>query len=87
MKMWVPKNLHMQKKSCLEYFYRGVILAKVFWGEPRVGTGTQSRISTRGRGSGPVQYGLSKLTVNYPPLKGWACPSISPLLDLRSGVQ
>ena len=25
--------------------------------------------------------------ISCPPLKGWACPSISPLLDSRSGVQ
>jgi len=56
MKMWVPKNLHMQKKSCLEYFYRGVILAKVFGGgTPVFHWRFQSRISTRGRGSGLVQ--------------------------------
>jgi hypothetical protein len=50
MKMWVPENLHVQEKSCLEYFYRGAILAKVFGG-PQIGTGTQSRISTRIRGA------------------------------------
>ncbi|KAF1077974.1 DNA alkylation repair protein [Methanogenium sp. MK-MG] len=27
------------------------------------------------------------LTVNYPRLKSWACPSISPLFDQRIGVQ
>jgi hypothetical protein len=37
------------------------------WGGPPSSSGTYSRISTRGRGSGLVQYGASKLVVIPPP--------------------
>ena len=32
MKVWVPENLHMQKKRDLKHFHRGVVAAKVFGG-------------------------------------------------------
>lgn len=36
----------------------------------------------------PVQHlEVMSRWVNYPRLKSWACPSTSPLLDSRSGVQ
>jgi len=56
MKVWVPENLHMQKKRDLKHFYEGVPPAKVFGGgTPVFHWRFQSRISTRGRGSGLVQ--------------------------------
>ena len=56
MKVWVQENLHMQKKRDLKHFHREVVVAKVFGrGTPFFHWRTQSRISTRGRGSGLVQ--------------------------------
>jgi hypothetical protein len=57
MKMWVGENRSAcAEKMGLKHFHEGVPPAKVFGGgTPFFHWRTQSRISTRGRGSGLVQ--------------------------------